>query len=82
MKASVLLIASPARSWAALSGFLLHPFDLEQLLGVHAQDVRTVLETDFGQPVCDINYFHSLPGPAEERVYCVCSGTTSHSSAT
>ena len=38
-----------------------------------AQDVRTVLETDFGDAVCDVNYFHSLPGPAQERVY-VCGG--------
>jgi len=37
------------------------------------QDVRTVLETDFGDAVCDVNYFHSLPGPAQERVY-ICGG--------
>ena len=36
------------------------------------QDVRTVLETDFGQAVCDVNYFGSLPG---ERVY-VCGGAS------
>ena len=47
--------------------------------GTHAavrpatQDVRTVLETDFGDAVCDVNYFHSLPGPAQERVY-ICGG--------
>jgi len=43
------------------------------LRGPPTQDVRTVLETDFGEAVCDVNYFHSLPGPAQERVY-VCGG--------
>lgn len=32
--------------------------------------VRTVLEMDFGQPVCDINYFGSLDDvPPEDRVF-------------
>ena len=43
---------------------------------VRTQDVRTVLETDFGQAVCDVNYFDSLPG---ERVY-VCGGASGDSS--
>ena len=46
------------------------------LATARTQDVRTVLETDFGQAVCDVNYFDSLPG---ERVY-VCGGASGSSS--
>ena len=33
------------------------------------QDVRTVLESDFGQAVLDVNYFASLPGPAHRKLF-------------
>ena len=34
------------------------------------QPVRTVLESDFGQAFCDVNYFHTLQDrPSEERLY-------------
>lgn len=33
------------------------------------QDVRTVLESDFGQPVIDVNYFASLPVPLQQRLF-------------
>ena len=34
------------------------------------QPVRTVLESDFGSPICDINYFHSLHDrPREQRLF-------------
>lgn len=33
------------------------------------QDVRTVLESDFGKAVLDVNYFASLPGPAHRKVF-------------
>ena len=34
------------------------------------QPVRTVLESDFGQAICDVNYFHSLRDrPREDRIY-------------
>lgn len=34
------------------------------------QPVRTVLESDFGQSICDVNYFDTLQDrPREERLY-------------
>lgn len=33
------------------------------------QDVRTVLESDFGNAVIDVNYFASLPGPTHRKVF-------------
>ena len=33
------------------------------------QDVRTVLESDFGKAVLDVNYFASLPGPIHRKVF-------------
>ncbi len=34
------------------------------------QPVRTVLESDFGQSICDVNYFHTLRDrPREERLF-------------
>lgn len=33
------------------------------------QDVRTVLESDFGQAVIDVNYFASLPVPPQRRLF-------------
>lgn len=34
------------------------------------QDVRTVLEMDFGQAICDVNYFGGLENvPREEKLY-------------
>ena len=41
------------------------------------QPVRTVLESDFGQSICDINYFHTLQDrPREERVF-ICGSYSS-----
>lgn len=33
------------------------------------QDVRTVLESDFGRSVIDVNYFASLPSPPQQRLF-------------
>lgn len=34
------------------------------------QDVRTVLEMDFGEAICDVNYFESLiDRPEDERLF-------------
>ena len=34
------------------------------------QPVRTVLESDFGSAICDVNYFHSLQDrPREQRLF-------------
>ncbi len=33
------------------------------------QDVRTVLESDFGQGVIDVNYFASLAVPPQRRLF-------------
>lgn len=33
------------------------------------QDVRTVLESDFGTSVIDVNYFASLPFPPQQRLF-------------
>ena len=33
------------------------------------QDVRTVLESDFGESVVDINYFASLPAAPQHRLF-------------
>ena len=33
------------------------------------QDVRTVLESDFGQGVIDVNYFASIPGSPQHRLF-------------
>lgn len=39
------------------------------------QDVRTVLELDFGSNVCDVHYFGELQSrPREQRVF-ICGGT-------
>jgi hypothetical protein len=40
------------------------------------QEVRTVLETDFGQTLCDINYFGGLGGAAPEERIFVCGQYT------
>ena len=42
----------------------------ETLIMDGLQPVRTVLESDFGSPICDINYFHSLQDrPREQRLF-------------
>ncbi len=33
------------------------------------QDVRTVLESDFGQGIIDVNYFASIPGSPQHRLF-------------
>lgn len=33
------------------------------------QEVRTVLETDFGQGIIDVNYFASLPVSPSKRLF-------------
>ena len=33
------------------------------------QDVRTVLESDFGDSVADVNYFASLPFPPQQKLF-------------
>jgi hypothetical protein len=45
------------------------------------QEVRTVLEMDFGRPICDVNYFPGLGGRLREESIFICGHYSSLSDA-
>jgi hypothetical protein len=68
-----ILYIVPARLHLDTRLVVLHTGELPELLAPGVSALHTVYESDFGQPLADVNYMHKAPRVAPEHRLYVCT---------